>query len=132
MTHRTPLLHRHRRASLALAIASLMTLPSAAAHGQLVRSFFGGLRREINWDGVPATFSAPNPLPGNFFNANSPRGAVLSTPGTGFQLSGAVTDVGAGQPAAANFGNINATIRVSSARSAHNGCSLRSAATSLT
>src|SRR5215210_7874877 len=43
---------------------------------------FGGLRREINWDGVPETFSDPNALPANFFNVNSPRGAVFSTPGT--------------------------------------------------
>ena len=70
---------------------------------------FGGLRREINWDGVPASLSAPNFLPANFFNVNSPRGAVFSTPGTGFQVSGATADSGAGQPAAANFGNINVT-----------------------
>jgi len=70
---------------------------------------FGGVRREINWDGTPAQFSAPNLLPADFFNVNSPRGAVFSTPGTGFEVSGATTDAGAGQPAAANFGNINAS-----------------------
>ena len=36
--------------------------------------------REINWDGVPDGFSSPNALPANFFNANSPRGLVYSTP----------------------------------------------------
>lgn len=41
---------------------------------------FGGLRREINWDGVQGALSAPNNLPANFFNSNSPRGAVFSTP----------------------------------------------------
>ena len=70
---------------------------------------FGGVRREINWDGVAAGFSAPNNLPANFFNSNSPRGVVFSTPGTGFAVSGATTDAGVGQPAAANFGNINAS-----------------------
>lgn len=48
---------------------------------------FGGLRREINWDGVPDTVADPNPLPGDFFNVNSPRGVVFSTPGTGFLVS---------------------------------------------
>lgn len=48
---------------------------------------FGGLRREINWDGVPDASSDPNPLAANFFNTTSPRGAVLSTPGTGFLVS---------------------------------------------
>ena len=48
---------------------------------------FGGVRREINWDGVPDGFSDPNNLPSNFFNVNSPRGVVFSTTGTGFLTS---------------------------------------------
>lgn len=44
-------------------------------------------RREINWDGVPDEFSAPNNLPANFFNANAPRGLVFFTLGSGFQVS---------------------------------------------
>lgn len=48
---------------------------------------FGGLRREINWDGVPNARSDPSALPANFFNVNSPRGALFSTPGTGFLVS---------------------------------------------
>jgi hypothetical protein len=45
-------------------------------------------RREINWDGVPDSFSAPNKLPGNFFNANATRGAEFLSIGDGFQVSG--------------------------------------------
>jgi hypothetical protein len=52
-----------------------------------VAGSFGSGRREINWDGVPDNFAAPNNLPANFFNVNSPRGVVFSTPGTGFQVS---------------------------------------------
>jgi VPDSG-CTERM motif len=48
---------------------------------------FGGLRREINWDAVPDALSAPNNLPADFFNVNSPRGVIFSTPGRGFQVS---------------------------------------------
>lgn len=72
---------------------------------------FGGLRREVNWDGVPAASSAPNSMAGTFFNLTSPRGLVVTavSPGSGFQVSGAAGDAGAGQPVAALFGNINAT-----------------------
>jgi hypothetical protein len=48
---------------------------------------FGTGRREINWDGVPDALAAPNLLPANFFNVNSPRGVVFATPGTGFAVS---------------------------------------------
>ena len=64
---------------------------------------FGGIRREINWDGVPDALSAPNNLPANFFNVNSPRGVVFATPGSGFQVS-ANTGI-----APIEFGNLNAT-----------------------
>lgn len=60
-------------------------------------------RREINWDAVPDAFSAPNNLSANFFNANSPRGAVFFTPGTGFQVS-ADSDNPTNTPV--EFGNI--------------------------
>ena len=50
---------------------------------------FGGIRREINWDGVPAGSSDPNLMPADFFNTTSPRGAIFSTPGTGFMTSDA-------------------------------------------
>src|SRR3954464_8401634 len=68
---------------------------------------FGGLRREINWDGVPDAASAPNNLPANFFNTTSPRGVVFSTPGVGFQTSASAAS---GTPI--NFGNINITYPV--------------------
>jgi hypothetical protein len=61
-------------------------------------------RREINWDGVPDTLSAPNNLPANFFNANSPRGVIFSTPGSGFQVSAKSGNV---TVTALRFGNIN-------------------------
>ena len=62
-----------------------------AALGSLnpnVAGSFASGRREINWDGVPDIRSAPNALPADFFNVNSPRGVVFSTPGSGFEVSG--------------------------------------------
>ena len=61
-------------------------------------------RREINWDGVPDNFAAPNLLSANFFNSNSPRGVVLFTPGTGFQVSANLINP---TNTPVRFGNIN-------------------------
>ena len=72
------------------------TGPDAAAIQAVVDAFraeTGGLnsntpgeqaagRREINWDGVPDAFASPATLPGDFFNVNSPRGVLMSSPGT--------------------------------------------------
>ena len=68
-----------------------------------IGSFPSG-RREINWDAVPDLFAAPNNLPAGFFNANSPRGAVFFTDGTGFQVS-ADDDNPTGTPIL--FGNLH-------------------------
>ena len=118
--------------SVALVCASLLTLPSTASAAIVVFSAsgadsasiqstvdsyrtalgalnpnvagsFGSGRREINWDGVPDALAAPNNLPANFFNVNSPRGVVFSTPGTGFQVSATAAS---GTPI--EFGNIDA------------------------
>lgn len=67
---------------------------------------FGGLRREINWDGVPDLRADPNLLPANFFNVNSPRGVVFSTPGTGFLVS---SNTGTAVPTLFGFGSDFAT-----------------------
>lgn len=76
-----------------------------ALNPNVVGSFDTG-RREINWDGVPDAFAAPNIFPANFFNVNSPRGVVFATPGTGFQVS-----ANAVNPTSTpiEFGNIDAS-----------------------
>jgi hypothetical protein len=44
-------------------------------------------RREINWDGVPGTFTNNDLFPGNFFNVTSPRGVLFTTPDSTFRIS---------------------------------------------
>jgi len=51
---------------------------------------FGSGRREINWDAVPAQFTNTDNFPADFFNqpaVGRARGAVFSTPGSGFRVS---------------------------------------------
>ena len=46
-----------------------------------------GGRREVNWDGVPATLTNNDLFPGDFFNVVAPRGLLLTTDGTAFRIS---------------------------------------------
>lgn len=67
---------------------------------------FAGGRREVNWDGVPDNVSAPNTLPSTFFNFNSPRGIVVTSPGGELQAS---ADSLNPTQTAPRFGNIDAS-----------------------
>ncbi len=63
--------------------------------------------REINWDTVPAEFSAPNFYVSDFFNqpeAPRARGIVLNTPGEGLMVSANADNPYGVLP---RFGNIN-------------------------
>ncbi len=75
-------------------LADLGGVNNGSAAGPFASGF-----RSINWDGVPAIASAPNNLAANAF-AN--RGAIFSTPGTGFQVS-----AGSSSGTALRFGNID-------------------------
>lgn len=72
-------------------------------------SFVSG-RREINWDGVPDNFSEPNNFPTNFFNVNSPRGAIFNSieDATGAALNQFAVSATTASGTAVRFGNVNA------------------------
>jgi hypothetical protein len=66
-------------------------------------------RREINWDGVPDSLSAPNNYPGDFFNSpyfGLTRGIEITTPGSGLSVS---ADDNNPTNSLTSFGNINPT-----------------------
>ena len=73
-------------AGTASAVAELRDLLGEPNNGVAPGSFGVG-RREINWDAVPPTVTNVDNFPVGFFNSNSPRGAVLSTPGSGTRIS---------------------------------------------
>ena len=71
-------------------------------------------RREINWDAVPDSASAPNAFPGNFFNqatgapAGRIRGANFTTSGSFAVSADSDSDNdGVAGPLATEFGNLN-------------------------
>ena len=65
-------IRRHYRQSLINLAADL-----GGSNNGVGGSFVSG-RREINWDGVPDNFAEPNNFPVDFFNVNSPRGAIFN------------------------------------------------------
>lgn len=65
------------------------------------REVLGQNRQEIDWDGVPDSLSAPHFLTSDIFRS---RGALLSTPGLGIQVS-ADSDNPTGTPP--RFGHVN-------------------------
>ena len=67
-------------------------------------------RRELNWDGVPDSFSEPNDFPVDFFNVNSPRGVIFNAveDETGAALNKFAVSANAASGVAVRFGNLNA------------------------
>ncbi|MBK6750172.1 MAG: VCBS repeat-containing protein [Pyrinomonadaceae bacterium] len=76
-----------------------------------VGGLFTSGRREINWDGVPDSFSEPNNLPLDFFNVNSPRGVIFNAieDATGAALNQFAVSATTASGVPVRFANINAT-----------------------
>jgi hypothetical protein len=92
-------------ASITAAVAAFRTtIAEGGANNGGAAGPFGSGFRNINWDGAPDTVSAPNLMPGTFFNSNAPRGIVFSTPGTGLLMS---ADDSNPTSTPVRFGNIN-------------------------
>lgn len=73
-------------ASVAPRVAEFRNLLGGPSSVALAGSQPSG-RREINWDGVPATVTNNDTFPANFFNSNSTRGLVMTSGGTGLRVS---------------------------------------------
>jgi hypothetical protein len=91
--------------------ATVDTFRSSLGTNNGVGNSFKTGRREINWDDVPDSFSQPNSIPSDFFNANSQRGVVLDNlKSTNTTLTSNKFSVSARNAAkvGVRFGNINA------------------------
>jgi len=86
--------------------ASVDSFRTALGTNNGVGSTFASGRREINWDGVPDTFASPDKFKDDFFNTNSPRGAVFNRlgAGIGFFVSAKLVNP---KNAPVRFGDIN-------------------------
>jgi hypothetical protein len=65
------------------AIAAFKAAIGGSDNGTSLGSSATGFR-QITWDDVPDQFAAPNHLPGDFYNVNSPRGLRLLVSGAYF------------------------------------------------
>lgn len=92
------------------AIVDLFRTDLGGSNNGVGGSFASG-RREINWDGVPDNFSAPNNLPVDFFNVNSPRGVIFNAieDETGAALNQFMVSATVASGVPVEFGDINAT-----------------------
>jgi hypothetical protein len=91
-------------ANLAPGVDAFRTAVGGPVNAPATGPFTTG-RREINWDANALdAFASPNLMPNTFFNNNSRRGAVFTTPGDGFLLSQRAAQNG---PASVRFGDID-------------------------